>query len=71
MDWVPVTPSDTVDLEDVSRGIYVGTTGDVEVITAKGRTVVIPNLVAGIEHGGRFTRIKAARTTATDIFVLY
>ncbi len=64
-----VTPSDTVDLPNSTRALYVGGAGDVEVTTVGGDTVtltgvsgVLPLCVA---------RVHAAGTSATDIVALW
>jgi len=61
----PVTPSDTSDLPFVSRAIYVGTPGDVQVITQGGQTVIYKAL-SGTKVL-RVVRVMASGTTAADI----
>lgn len=53
----------------ISRAVYVGTAGNLEVVTKDGRTVIIPNLAAGIWHAMRISRINSAGTAAADILV--
>jgi len=65
-----VTPAD-VDLEQYTRGIYIGGAGDLAVVMAdKENTVTFKNLVAGSLLPIRVSQIKAA-TTATFIVALY
>lgn len=66
-----VTPSDTVDLTDVSRAIYIGAAGTLKVTTEGGETVTIPSgtLSAGTPHKLRVSRVFATGTTATGIVV--
>lgn len=71
-DAASVTPHDTNDLSGgVARALYVGTTGDVEVIMAGGTTVVFSSVPAGYILPIRVSRVKAANTTASDILALY
>lgn len=66
---VIVSPSDTVDLVDVSRVIYIGAAGALKVTTEGGETVVIASgvLSAGVPHKLRVSRVWATGTTATPI----
>ena len=54
-----------------TRGIYVGTGGDVEVITAGGHTVVFANAVAGSVIPVMAIKVLAGNTTADDLVGLY
>lgn len=66
------TPSNTVDLPETTRAIWVGVAGDVKVDSAEGDTaVVIPNVSAGMMHSFRVKRVYATGTTATSILVIY
>ena len=51
--------------------LYVGTGGDVEVITLNGDTVVFHNVPTGTFMPIQVTRVKAANTTASDIIALF
>lgn len=66
-----ITPNDSTDLATVTRGIYVGVTGDVEVITVGGETVVFKAAAAGSVIPIQAARVKAANTTATNLLGLY
>ncbi len=60
-----VTKSDTVDLTHVSRGLYLGTSGDVAAITLSDETITFTGLAAGICHPLRLKRVLSTNTTAT------
>lgn len=64
-----VTPSDATVLE-VTRGLFIGTTGDVAVTMADGQAVTFVNLASGIILPIQVTKVMAA-TTASDILALY
>jgi hypothetical protein len=72
---VTITKSDTDDLVNVSRGIYVGGAGDLKVDlyeanpggTATRTTVTFTALAAGVLHPLRVSRIYSTGTTATGI----
>lgn len=66
-DAFAVTPNDGVDLASVTRGIYVGGTGDVSLVTLGGTTVTFSAVPAGTMLPIQATRIKATGTTATLI----
>lgn len=66
-----VTPSDTVDLPVASKRLWVGTLGDVTVITVGGDTVTYPAVPAGTYLHVRAARVKATGTTATIIVAEY
>lgn len=59
--------SDTVDLTEVCREIYVGVGGDVKVSDTSGATVTFKNVPAGSFLTGFFTRLWATGTTASNI----
>jgi len=66
-----VTPADDADLAYVTRGIYVGTSGDLKVDTAGGDTVTFVSLSAGMIHPIRAQRVYATGTDADDIVGVY
>lgn len=66
-----VTPHDTNDLTTVTRGIYLGASGDVKLITVDGDTLTFVGLSAGIIHPIRVSRVFSTGTTATSILGLY
>lgn len=66
-----VTKSDLTILP-VTRGIYVGGTGDVAVLFA-GDTVAVTMVAPalGIEHAWQVTKVMSTNTTATSIVALW
>jgi hypothetical protein len=66
-DGFSITPSDDTDLTIATRGIYVGVSGDLKVITLKGTTLTFVGLAAGIIHPLRVKRVVSTGTSATDI----
>lgn len=63
-----VTPSDTVNIPEGTRGLYVGASGDVAVILLDDTTsVVFTGLAAGIIHPIAAKRVLSTGTTATGI----
>lgn len=67
---VDVTPNDSTDLNFVTRAIYVGVAGDLEVITSGGDSVTFVGLQAGTILPIRASRVKAGNTTAEGILAL-
>ncbi len=67
-----VTPDDGADLAVVTRGLYVGTGGDLSVIL-KGDSAAVS--FVGVPSGAvlplRVARVRASGTTAADIVGLY
>lgn len=68
---VAVTPSDSASFA-ATRGVFVGTSGDL-VVRFAGDTanVTLKNVVAGVTHPWSITRVAATGTTATNIVVVY
>lgn len=66
-----VTTSDTVDLPEVARALYVGTGGDIVVVTRDGVAVTYKNFPSGGYLSTNVRRVNATTTTATDIVALY
>ncbi len=65
-----VTPSDSVDLTQVSRAVYVGGTGDLAVTMKEGGNVIFRNVIGGTVIAIRASRVLSAGTSATDIVAL-
>ena len=65
-----VTPSDTVDLTNISMALYVGTAGALTVITSRGETVAFGAVTAGSVIPIRVSRVKATGTAASNIVAL-
>lgn len=63
-----VTPSDAADLSLVTRGIYVGTTGNLRaLLVGDSVPVTFVNLAGGVTHPMRLRRVYATGTTATGL----
>jgi len=72
---VIVTPSDVTDIVGATANtpatLFVGTGGNVEVITLGGSTLVLKNIADGSFLPIQVTRVKATNTTAADIVALF
>ena len=67
-----ITKNDSSDLAFVTRGIYVGVTGDLAVILdADSSAVTFVGLAAGIIHPLAVKRVMSTNTTATSIVGVY
>ena len=66
MKAVAVVPSDTDELVNVARELYVGVAGDVSVIHAGDTVAVVYKDVQGL-LSGFIKQVKATGTTATSI----
>lgn len=66
-----VVPSDTNDLAQVARGLFIGQAGDVAVVMADGATVIFPNVQAGSLLPLRVTRVRSSGTTATGLVAVW
>lgn len=66
-----IVPSDANPLARVTRGVYVGTTGNLRVTMASGETRTFTNIAAGIVHPLQIIQVWATGTTATGVIVLW
>ena len=66
-----ITPDDNNDLAIVTRGLYVGTAGNIKVTMANGDAVTITALAAGIVHPLRVKRVWSASLTAGSVMGFY
>lgn len=67
-----ITPSDTVDMSNVSRAIYVGGTGTITYISEQGETVaLLGNIPVGAVLRVCASRVKATGTTATNLVAFW
>lgn len=66
-----ITPSNTSDLDHITRGIIVGGAGDIKVDMVSGETVVISGLAAGGLYALRLKRVYSTATTATALTGVY
>ena len=64
-----VTPSDSTDLPTSSRALYVGTVGNVAVVTVGGSTVTLVGASGWMPV--RVARVLATGTTASDIVAVW
>lgn len=62
-----VSPSDSADLANASKRLWVGGAGNVALITVGGETVTYNSVPAGTYLKVRASRVKATGTTATNI----
>jgi hypothetical protein len=63
-----VVPSNTTVFDSAVRQIYVGTAGDVAVVTEDGVSVVFKNVPAGATIGPFFIKkVNATLTTASNL----
>lgn len=67
---VTITPSNTVNLANPSV-VYVGSTGNVRVLTAQGDDVTFNNVPAGAVLPVQVIRVYATSTTATNLVGIY
>ena len=67
---VTITPSNTVNLANPSV-VYVGSTGNVRVLTAQGDDVTFVNVPAGAVIPVQVIRVYATNTTATNLVGIY
>lgn len=67
-----VTPSDTVNFTNITRGLYVGVAGDLSLeMEEDGTTIIFTAVPVGTVLHVRCTRVNATNTTATNITALY
>lgn len=66
-----VVPHNTNELSYVTRGLYVGTGGDVKVTMRGGQAVTFPNVQAGTLLPFRVKIVWATGTSASDIVAVW
>ena len=66
-----VTPSDTVNLTNEARGLYIGTTGNVRVTTRNGTDLIFYSVPAGGILPVYVRRVWTTNTSASNITALY
>ncbi|MEP4199312.1 MAG: hypothetical protein ABJL99_27110 [Aliishimia sp.] len=66
----PITPDDATDLNAVTRGIFVGASGNLQVQMLSGQTVTFNNVQAGVVYPLRVARVLATGTTAAGLIAL-
>lgn len=62
-----ITPSDETNFSRTTRGIYVGTTGNVVVVFDDASTVTFTSVPAGMILPVRAIRVNATSTTASNL----
>ena len=62
-----ITPDDVAELSEVTRALYVGTSGAVAVGFASGAELVLANVPAGSVLPLRLVRVRATGTTAGNL----
>jgi hypothetical protein len=68
--YIALTPNDSTVLLP-TRGLYVGVSGDVKVVSVDGNDVTFTSLAAGIIHPISCTLVYATGTDATNIVAIY
>ncbi len=68
---VAVTPSDSVNLEAMTRGIYIGGAGNLAYYSALGDEITLTGVLAGTLLPFRVYRILSSGTTATNITAIF
>jgi len=68
---VAVTPDNTNTFTNVSLSIYVGTTGNAEIVTQGGETTVFRNIPAGTIIPIQAVRVNISNTTASNMVMMY
>lgn len=66
-----VTPSDTVNLAQDARALYVGVGGNITVFLIDNTAVLFANVPAGFILPVRARRVNATGTTASSIVAMY
>jgi hypothetical protein len=67
---VAVTPSNSTDLTDLPKALWIGVAGDISVIAADDTDAVTVAALAGVLPI-RVKRVRSTGTTATGIVALY
>lgn len=67
---ISVTPSDSTPLSETTRGLYVGTGGNIAAVMLSGASVSFSTVPAGSVLPVRLTKILATGTTASNIVAL-
>ena len=66
-----VTPDNSNDLAHVTRALFVGGAGNLNVDTADGDTVLFTGVTAGMILPLAVKRVRSTSTTATNIVALW
>lgn len=68
---ISITASDSVNLNFVCRGVYVGGAGDVAAVMTSGDVVTFAGATAGSVLPLRVKRINSTNTTATSLVCIW
>lgn len=68
---IAVTPSDSTNLTQQARALFIGTGGNVVLDTPTETTVTFKNVMSGQILPVAAVRVRSTNTTATDIVALY
>lgn len=71
LDHYAITPHDTIDEKVAFRSLWVGTAGNVALVSLKGDVVVYKNCGSGTIIPMRGKRVNVLNTTATDLIGMY
>lgn len=69
--YAQVTPSDSVNLTEPSRSLFIGGAGNVAAVRMDGTAVTFTNVGAGTILPIIARRVNATNTTATNIVALW
>jgi hypothetical protein len=62
-----IQPNDAEPLEFVTRALYIGQGGDMNIVLKSGDTVLLRNMQASVFYPLRVVQVLATGTTAADI----
>ncbi len=66
-----IIPSNSANLTQDTRGLYVGIIGDVHVVTVGGDDVIFVDMAAGVIHPLRIRQVVASGTNAGELIGIY
>lgn len=70
IDAVVITPSNSIVFDPPLRGLYVGVTGNINLVTANGNTILFSNVPAGLILPVYCAQVLSTNTTATTMIGL-
>lgn len=70
VDGFAITPNDAVELDEITRAIFVGTAGDVAIVLASNTELLFKNVASGTILPIRARFINATGTSAGDLLGL-
>ena len=69
--FVAITPSNSTDLDELTKAVYVGGAGNIVAVDWLGNTTTFVGVLAGTVLPIRVRRVNATSTTATNLVALY